>query len=797
MSRTFTIHTGSGELQFSDRDLPLVIGRAGDAHIPLDSGPDVLGYIGDSRGHLFLQPAAGTSDLFHNNRRLATSEWIKSNDITRYGPCRLHYHISGDRVDILITAADETISSLADTFPGKPGSVDTPGAAPESVSAPGSRAFLYSAGGLLFLLLVLAALFVLTAEPLEIEITPDPDSLSVKGFPPAVRIGNHFLGLPGEYEVRAAKEGFRSLAAPVAIRSGEGADRYAFRLEKLPGLVSFYSQPEGAEIFIAGSLLGETPIPDAELAAGRHELRILKDRYMDLEREITIEGLGRKQRFDFTLDPAWSGVTLTSEPAGATVILDGMNKGKTPLTLDILAGSHSLVFEKESYTPHESELQIPAGKELAPPPAVLVPAPATLELASNPGGAAVLVDSVYRGQAPLVVPLSSREEHELLLSLPGHESVRRQITMAEGKREKVTIELPPEYGTLFLAAEPPDAELSIDGRHHGKATGRVRLAVRQHTLEISSPGYRSHTLTVTPAPEYSRHLEIRLEPEQPAGHGGRLTREQTTAGGPEMILLPPAEFTMGSSGREPGRRANEHLRPVKITRPFYLAAREVTNGEFRRFRSGHSSGAASGLSLDGENQPAVNVSWEDAVRYLNWLSRQEGLEPFYREENGRFVPVQPPTAGYRLPFEAEWAYAARYAGRPKPARYPWAGTYPPPPGSGNYADESARNILPVVISGYTDSYPVTAPAGSFPADAGGFFDLGGNASEWCHDFYTPYISLAGGVITDPMGAETGVHHVLRGASWRDASITELRLSYRSYGNRALDDAGFRAARFAP
>ena len=159
------------------------------------------------------------------------------------------------------------------------------------------------------------------------------------------------------------------------------------------------------------------------------------------------------------------------------------------------------------------------------------------------------------------------------------------------------------------------------------------------------------------------------------------------------------------------------------------------------------------------------------------------------------VPIKPFTNGYRLPFEAEWAYAARLAGRQKLARYGWEGTFPPREKSGNYADESASAILPVVIKGYNDTFAVSAPVASFSKNPGGFFDLDGNVSEWCHDYYTPYTSSAK-VETDPSGPETGTHHVVRGASWGDGSITELRLSYRGYSREKRDDIGFRIARYA-
>ncbi len=256
---------------------------------------------------------------------------------------------------------------------------------------------------------------------------------------------------------------------------------------------------------------------------------------------------------------------------------------------------------------------------------------------------------------------------------------------------------------------------------------------------------------------------------------------------------------MGASRREPGRRSNERQYRVELTKTFSLSAKEVTNAEFRRFRPKHSSGQAHGISLNADHQPVTLVSWDDAAVYLNWLSKKEGLPPAYKEKDGKMVAVVPLTTGYRLPTEAEWAFTARYAGGKRadgqPLKYPWGNERYPSDKHGNYADSSAAGSLPLTMKNYTDGYSAAAPVGMFQKNAAGIYDLGGNVSEWCHDYYDVYSGSSTKVPSDPAGPATGKYHVVRGSSWRHGSIAELRFSYRDYTDKARDDLGFRIARY--
>jgi formylglycine-generating enzyme required for sulfatase activity len=799
LSRLFEIHHKGAISRFGESELPLVIGSSSDTHIYLPEVMEIEAYIGDSKGFLFLQPAETKTPKFHNGQQVEVSSWIKSGDTTRIGSFLLHFRITGDLVEIHVSEVDDKKVLIPPDSPHPDaGGVNEvlPRIAKDINGGRWRKKISLLAIGFL-LLLLLAASFVLTARSLEVAVSPEPDTLSISGFPPVIKFGTHFLGLKGEYIVKASKAGYQQLAEPVII-SGNETNRFAFTLEKQPGRIDFISTPvAGAQVFIDEQNIGETPLLNVQVPAGEHRVRIVREQYLEQEQLVEIDGLGQRQQFDFVLAPAWAVVTLNTEPSGASVIIDDREYGFTPITFELLGGSHEIVLQKQDFLPHVMKLDVEAGTSFSADTVAMKLAPALLELTSKPSGATVTVDSFYKGSTPLTVEMAANKEHAFALNLPGYKEFRKKIVLGPGQTQNLELNLQPEFGIIFLTAEPPDAELYIDGELHGKAAGRLQLTVMEHTFEVRAKGYKSETVIVTPQKSYSRQIDIRL---MPAGHvkqSVELPDKIKTGSGQELVLLKgPVSFQMGSSRGEQGRRSNEYQHQVKISHAFYLGSKEVTNAEYRLFKSNHFSGAFARRTLDNDTQPVVNVSWEDAARYMNWLSEKDGLNPFYREENGKMIPAKPFTTGYRLPFETEWAYAARLAGSQKMARYGWQGTFPPREKSGNYADESARAILPVIIKGYNDMFDVAATVASFPVNPGGFYDLDGNVSEWCHDYYTPYTPLADKLEADPTGPESGTHHVVRGASWRDGSITEIRLSYRGYSRKKSDDLGFRIARYA-
>jgi formylglycine-generating enzyme required for sulfatase activity len=493
------------------------------------------------------------------------------------------------------------------------------------------------------------------------------------------------------------------------------------------------------------------------------------------------------------LVPAWAAVTFRSQPPGATVRVDGNLEGTTPTTAEVIAGSHAVEIVLDGYKPHRQRIEVVANQPLDLPTVSLAPSDGSLTVNSDPAEALVTVDGTFRGSTPVDIELAPGAEYQITVSKSGYEPKNERVRIESGENRRLSVKLSQHIGQITVTSRPPNAELLVDGEVRGSTGQTLQLTATAHELEVRLQGYEPFRTTVTPQPGVPESLEVTLQ--QVGATSGRPKVVQT-AQGVELKLIPPGRFTMGASRREPGRRANETLREVEVTRAFYLAVREVSNREFREFRTQHRSGTAGRHSLETDHHPVVRVTWDEAARYCNWLSEKQGLPPVYVERDGSMVSRSPVPAGYRLPTEAEWAWAARVPSGTSALKYAWGNNLPIPEGTDNYGDQSAGGLLGGSLPDYNDSEPVTAPVGSFQPNARGLFNMGGNVSEWVHDVYTIYPSAPGSLATDPTGPPEGEYHVIRGASWMDESVSELRLSYRDYGDEGRADVGFRIAKNA-
>ena len=811
MRHTLELRSGGASWQFDEGDFPLTLGGP-DADIEIPGRPLVrpIAHFGIAEDEFFLQPVPGEELVFCNGGPLTTSQWLRDGDVLRVAEAELAFSSdgSGALLQVRHLERDDDTEPPSIVRPVAPRGVqeDRTGRqriqpvefTPARLDSGGRRRRAPRASGLgLWLvlgLLVMAGWYLFSARPVEIRVEPTPEVMEVRGGLIRPRVGGRFLLRPGAYKVLAESPGYRQLSGSIEVTKAS-SQVFEFQLERLPGLLSVELDVDtAATLWVDGEKRDSWPIGPIELSPGEHSLLVQAEGYRDFATELAIEGGGTTQTLEVELQPLWATVTLGSQPPAAIVRIDGKDVGRTPLTTDILEGNRVIEIALTGYKPHRGQIRVTAEETLELPTVRLQPNDGILSLSSAPPGATVSIDGEYRGQTPLEVSLAPERRYEVSLSKLGYETHTFELDVASGSNRTESIDLAERLGEVEIIARPAGAELFVNGELVGTANQTVRLQAVPQQIEIRKQGFITHSETVTPKPGVSQALEITLLTEQEA----RAVAIPPVIQGPqgqELRLIEPGRFRAGAPRREPGRRANETFREIQLTRAFYMATREVSNRDYRKFQPKHRSGRAGRASLENDHHPVVNVSWEDAARYCNWLSEKESLQPAYVFRNGELQGVVPLSNGYRLPTEAEWAWAARFAGGVS-LKYPWGGSLPVATGSGNYADLSAQGNLEATLPGYQDGFPATAPVDSFGTNAVGLQNMGGNVAEWTHDFYATVPSGSSSLVQDPLGPESGDYHVIRGSSWMHSTVTELRLSFRDYGNKPRPDVGFRIARYA-
>ncbi len=260
----------------------------------------------------------------------------------------------------------------------------------------------------------------------------------------------------------------------------------------------------------------------------------------------------------------------------------------------------------------------------------------------------------------------------------------------------------------------------------------------------------------------------------------------------ELVLIPAGEFVMGSAT---GAADEQPLARVRIERPFWMAAKEVTNQMYQLFDPKHDGRIEDkntyqfgihGYPVNRPEQPVVRVSWLEAVAFCRWLSEKTGMQ-------------------FALPSEAEWEYACRAGSA---AAFSFGDFNADFSKFANLADAKLSEFAsdPFTVdtpltnpSKYDDWLPkdprfndgalVTVAPGRYQPNAWGLYDMHGNVAEWTRSTYRPYP-----YVDEPLAASPSNvgRKVVRGGSWRDLpkhATSSYRLSYLPY--QRVFNVGFR------
>ena len=623
-------------------------------------------------------------------------------------------------------------------------------------------------------------------------------------------LGNRLLVLPGSSNITVTAKGFQALQSELQI-GFERHQQHQLVLTPLPGnlaitltnkLSNDVIPPEflRAEVTIDGQAVTDLPSFIENVGAGQREIVIDAPLYRSASATVVVQGKGVTQNLTMQLEPAWAQYSFSTEPENASLLVDGENFGNSPLTIKLEEGTRVITVQAEGFKDFVQEANVVAHEDLTIPTIKLIPADGVIEVQTQPSKAAVILNGEYRGVSPLQLKVAPNQAQHLQIYKAGYQLAEQNVTLQPAQVIDNNFELQQDRVPVSFSVSPQDAEIFIDGVRRGQGSQSIRLTTLPHKISIRRNGYVSYNSNLIPTRSHEQIVRARLLTKEQHFWQQQPNQYTNKTGHRMRLFQPPGTVRLGSSRRENGRRSNEVQYTAELTRHFYVSEFETTNKQFRAYSPQHSSGNYRGKSLDAGKQPVVNVSWQQAALYCNWLSKQENLQAFYTTKSGFVSGHNANANGYRLLSEVEWAFLARNGKGNDLLTYPWGARLEQLKTAGrvgNFGDKNAQSLLAFTLPDYNDGYSASAPVGKYPANHHGIYDLGGNVSEWVNDWYNAKGNLAANSASsklNPLGPSEGEFHVVRGASWAKGHPPQLRLAYRDFGAKGKYDIGFRIAR---
>src|SRR6266852_2705402 len=326
---------------------------------------------------------------------------------------------------------------------------------------------------------------------------------------------------PGPHVIQVIAADGRSTEQQLDVKPGRKLDVVVPLPSRAGGPASLgvTSDPAGARVFLDGAAVGVTPY-SVELAPGAHAVAVELAGRLRQEKQIAARQ-GRDVQLAFVLpampkDPA---LTVESEPAGASVVIDGKEVGLPPWNGELKLGEHTVQVRRAGYLAAERAVTMQSNRDADLSFALeRTPGPGRLRVETEPPDAEITID----GQAAVVAPYSGElpsGEHNVEVSSVGYRTLAQQITLAPGQQVSLRLTLSPAGGDnappiVGVNSAPEGALLYVDGKLIGPTPKKAATTPGQHELRLVLDGYKtwSAPTRLPDKPGFELRVAVALKP---------------------------------------------------------------------------------------------------------------------------------------------------------------------------------------------------------------------------------------------------------------------------------------------
>jgi tetratricopeptide (TPR) repeat protein len=377
---------------------------------------------------------------------------------------------------------------------------------------------------------------------------PQPVAITIRTAEPgaAVRIDDNDAGrtpitvrlLPGPHTLAVTGADGRSTEQQIDLKRGKKLD-LAVSLPRDaggPATLSIHSDPPGANVLVDDALVGRTPY-QGELRPGQHTIAVEADGRLREERKV-IAREGRDASFSFALAPLprTAAVAVDSEPSGARVLLDGRERGRTPLVAALPPGRHQLLLQLEGRRDVNTEFDMPKERDLW----IRLDLPiadrsaSRLTVSSTPSGAVLFVDGVEVGLTPWSGP-ARPGFHTVAVLTQGFAKDERTVQIQPYRDTDLAFALnrAPGPARLHVETEPP-AQVMVDGQELGPSPLTIEVPPGEHEVQVALEGHRTVAQQLTLDP--GQGLSVRIPMHRSQAQDAPLIAVATDPAGAQVFL---------------------------------------------------------------------------------------------------------------------------------------------------------------------------------------------------------------------------------------------------------------------